>query len=107
MDEVLIVAIVFGSVLGMLKLVLDYRRDRKKVTQPTAGAESSITTSELKNLVARAVEDVVDGRFDELERRLEEGNRTQLISGRSSAVDDAELDHPAPPLVARDRDAAR
>ncbi|MEX0601049.1 MAG: hypothetical protein WD205_10420, partial [Rhodothermales bacterium] len=93
MDEVLIVAIIFGSLLGMLKLWLDYRRDRNQVTPPASGAEPSITTSELKALVADAVEEVVDRRFDQLERRLEKRDRSQLLPGRTSAFDDVELDH--------------
>lgn len=110
MEDVLVVAIVFGSLLALAKMLLEYNRNKFKV-KTTATSEPSMTTSELKALLTDAVEDVVDRRFDRLEerlsKRLETDDRRRLMPAVESGPDDVELEHPAPPLVARDRDTIR
>lgn len=103
MEEVIITAIVFGSLLGIVKLWLDYRRDKNQITASSRSPEPSLTTSELKALLTDAIEEAVDRRIDLLETRLATHDRARLAS--DSGPDDVELEHPAPPLVARDRDA--
>lgn len=100
MEEALITAIVFGCLLGMLKLWLDYKRDKNQISA-SAGREPSLTTSELKGLVTEAVEEAVDRRFVQLEERL---RAPRLRPASDSSPDETELEHPAPPLVPRDRE---
>lgn len=107
MEDVFVVAIVFGSLLGMLKLWLNYRRDRNQVSASSRAPEPSLTTSELKALLTDAIEEAFDRRIDLLENRLAANDRARLAPASSSGPDDVELEHPAPPLVARDRDSTQ
>lgn len=104
MEEVIITAIVFGSLLGMIKLWLDYRRDKNQIKASFASPEPSLTTSELKRLLTEAVEEAVDERLARLERRLEAGDPSRPAPAVQHAPDEAELEHPAAPLVGRDRE---
>lgn len=61
MDEIIIVAIVFGSALGMLKLILDFVAARR------APADRSMTTGEL----TETIDEAVDRSTSELRRRIE------------------------------------
>ena len=61
MDEIIIVAIVFGSLLGMLKLILDFAASRR------APADRSMTASEL----TETIDEAVDRSTSELRRRIE------------------------------------
>lgn len=107
MEEALITAIVFGSLLGMLKMWLDYRRDKNQMKAVSRSPDPSLTTSELKTLLSEAVEEAVGPRFDQLEARLEEQTRPRLKPATTYAPEESELEHPAPPLVARDRESTQ
>jgi len=61
MDEIIIVAIVFGSILGMVKLILDF------VAARNAPADRSMTASEL----TETIDEAVDRSTSELRRRVE------------------------------------
>ncbi len=103
MEDALIVFIVFGCIVAVVKLALDYARDKQRV-RSSAGASSSLTATELKALVQEAVEDVLDERFDRLERRLEKMQKPRLIP---ASAEDAVLSEAKPesPPVERDRDS--
>lgn len=107
MEEVIVTAIVFGSLLGMLKLWLDYRRDKNQIKVSSKPSDSSLTTSELKTLLSEAVDEAVGRRFDRLEAQLDEQSRVRLMPASVSSPDEAELEHPAPPLVPRDRESTQ
>ena len=104
MDDVLIVAIIFGFSLIMVKLILDFMKDRGR-SESAANASSSLTTSELKMLVQDAVEEAVDERFTQFEKRLEKRSEPKLFptAGRG----EPELEKPASPPVGSDRETAR
>lgn len=107
MDEVIIVAIIFGSILAALKLFFDYRRDRNQ-TKTSASPEPSLTTSELKKMLGEVVDEALDRRLGAMEQRLEERERFKLMPASSSAGQEiAEDDHPGAPLVKGDRSATR
>ena len=103
MEEVFVVAIIFGSALAAIKMGLSYRRDRlgAKTTTPS---DPSLTTSELKSLITEAVEEALDRRISKLEKRLEEREKPRLYPATETPPDETAAEHPAPPLVARDRD---
>jgi hypothetical protein len=108
MEEVIVTAIVFGSLLAAIKLWLDYRRDKNQISATSRHSEPSLTTSELKALLTEAVEEVVDARIDRLEERLEAHDRPRLAPfSTATQPHDAELEHPAQPLVGRDREATQ
>lgn len=102
MEETLIVLIIFGSLLAIVKLALDYARD-KHHARYSAASGSSLTSSELKAIVERAVEDVIDERFVRLERQLEALNEPRLLSSGSEHADVEEVKPEFPP-VQSDRD---
>lgn len=105
MEEALIVLIVFGSLLAVVKLALDYARDKHQARY-SASSGSSLTSSELKAIVERAVEDVIDERFVKLERRLEALSEPRLLSSGSDQPDIEEVKSEFPP-VQSDRDTLR
>lgn len=104
MDEVAVVAIVFAFIFLSLKLLLDYFRDRNKVKASAAG--SSMTSSELRNLIEEAVETALGDRLTGIERRLDAFDKPQLMPA-SQQPENVELEHPASPPIIRDRDATR
>lgn len=105
MEDVLIVTIIFGSALGAVKLILDFLQQRSPQKKSSSGADASITTSELKILVHEAVEEALDERFAQFEKRLEKYNEPRLIpAARKEAP---QIEKPASPPVASERDAAR
>lgn len=61
MEEIIVVAIVFGSILAMVKLILDHVASRR------TPSDRSLTASELDQLI----EDAVDRSTRELRRRIE------------------------------------
>lgn len=103
MEEALIVFIVFGSILAVIKLILDYSRDKHRANA-SAGSESSLTSSELRALVQHAVEDALDERFGRLERRLEKMQEPRLMPASMEEVDVSEAKPDSPPIQ-RDRDS--
>lgn len=103
MEEALIVFIVFGCVVAVTKLALDYARDKHRM-RSSAGSGSSLTSSELKALVQDAVEDAMDERFGRLERRLEKMQEPRLIPANMQDVDVSEAKPDSPPIQ-RDRDS--
>jgi hypothetical protein len=102
MEETLIVLIVFGSLLAIVKLALDYARD-KHHARYSAASGSSLTSSELKGIVERAVEDVLDERFVRLERQLEALHESRLLPSGSEHADVEDVKPEFPP-VQSDRD---
>jgi hypothetical protein len=81
MDDIIIVAIVFGSLLGMLKLILDFVAARR------APADRSMTASEL----TETIDEAVDRSTRELQRRIENLEAIavdQPISSEARLLDD-------------------
>lgn len=103
MEDALIVFIVFGCIVAVVKLALDYARDKQRV-RASEGSGSSLTTSELKALMQEAVEDALDERFGRLERRLEEMQEPRLIPASSEEMDLTEAKPESPPTQ-RDRES--
>lgn len=104
MEEALITAIVFGFAFAVVKLLVDYKKEKAQVHSADAGG-SSLTTSELRQLVRQAVEEVMDERLGPLEKRLEKFGEPKLIpAGRS---EETELEQPPSPPVARDRETTQ
>lgn len=97
MEETLIVLIVFGSLLAIVKLALDYARDKHRARY-SAASGSSLTSSELKGIVEKAVEDVIDERFVRLERQLEALNEPRLLPSGSEHADVEEFKPEFPPV---------
>ena len=104
MDDVLIVAIIFGFSLVAIKLILDFMKERSH-SKSTSSAGSSLTTSELKMLVQDAVEEAVDERFTQFEKRLEKRSDPKLIP--AAGKNDPEVETRASPPVGSDRETAR
>ena len=75
MSEIIVTAIVFASLLAAFKMIVDFRRDKLRI-RSAASASESITTSELKQIVANAV----DERFAQLEERLDNPSQPSLES---------------------------
>ncbi len=65
MEEIIVVAIVFGSMLGALKLILDFVREKRGVK--SAEADRSMTTTQLSDMIEQEVGRAVS----HLERRIE------------------------------------
>lgn len=65
MEEIIVVAIVFGSLLAALKLILDFVRDKRGVK--SVGADRSITTTQLSDMI----EEEVAGAVKHLEKRIQ------------------------------------
>lgn len=103
MEDALIVFIVFGCIVAVVKLALDYARDKQRV-RASAGADSSLTTSELKALMQDAVEDALDERFGQLERRLEEMQEPRPMPANKEDLDLTEAKPESPPTQ-RDRES--
>ncbi|MBT8400454.1 MAG: hypothetical protein KJO98_08260 [Rhodothermia bacterium] len=53
MEEIIVVAIVFGSLLAALKLILDFVRDKRGVR--SVDADRSITTTQLSDMIDEEV----------------------------------------------------
>ena len=69
---IVVVAIIAGTILPIAKLFFGYASSRQQQRTP---AGSSLTTSELAQLVREAVEEGtarLEARFDALERRMDE-----------------------------------
>lgn len=102
MDEALIVFIVFGSMLLIVKLALDYARDKHRM-RASSESSSSLTSSELRAIVHDAVEEALDDRLARLEKHLEKMPEPRLIpAGREES--DLTSVKPESPPVQRDRD---
>ncbi len=65
MEEIIVVAIVFGSLLAALKLILDFVREKRGVK--SVDADRSITTTQLSDMI----EEEVARSVAHLERRIE------------------------------------
>jgi len=107
MEDTLILLIIFGSMLAIVKLALDYARDKHRI-RSSASSESSLTSSELKAIVGKAVEDVIEERFVKLEQQLESLSEGRLLISGNRNVN-AEMDDVKPefPPVQSDREALR
>ncbi len=103
MEEALIVFIVFGCLVAVVKLALDYSRDKHRI-RSSAGGNSSLTATELKALVQDAVEDALDERFGRLEKRLDKMQEPRLIPASMEEVDISDAKPDSPPTH-RDRDS--
>lgn len=104
--EVFIVLIVFGFAFAVVKLGIDYAKEKDRSRRAPADG-TSLTSSELKALVEQAVEDVVDGRFEKLERQLEAMNEPRLLpAGSKNEIDLEEIKPDSPPLQ-RDQEALK
>ena len=75
MEEILVVAIVFGSILAAIKLILDHVASRR-----TPSPERSLTTGELDRMIAEAVEES----SKDLRRRIENLEAIATEETRSS-----------------------
>lgn len=92
MTPVLIVLIVFGFVATVIKLNLDFKRD-KMLSGGGEGGESGLRMSELKALIQEAVEaaneplraqlDDVTEQLDALQNQLPSAERPQLPQAES------------------------
>ena len=102
MDEALIVFIVFGSMLLIVKLALDYARDKHRM-RSSSESSSSLTSSELKAIVHDAVEEALDERLARLERHLEKMPEPRLMPA-SHEEPDLSSAKPESPPVQRDRE---
>lgn len=88
-----ILAIIFGFVILVIKLAMDHEKAKLSLR---AGAEKSLTTSELKAMIETAVQEAVAP----LERRLEAltaGEEPDEASS-SEALGFLEVDEPEEPL---------
>ncbi len=104
MEEALIVLIVFGCFVLVTKLALDYAKEKHRVKASSSG--SSLTSSELKAIVQQAVEDVMEERFERIERRLDALSEPRLLSPHEQETDFDEIKPTFPP-VQRERDALK
>ncbi len=103
--EVIIVLIVFGFAFAVIKLGIDYAKEKDRSRRSPANG-SSLKASELKALVEEAVEDVIDERFEKLERQLEAMREPRLLpAGRQN--DDLEDIKPESPPLQRDQEALK
>lgn len=102
MEETLIVFIVFGCVVAIVKLALDYSRD-KHAMRASSGASSSLTSTELKAIVQDAVDDAFEVQFGRLERRLDEMQEHRLMPANIEHPDISQAKPESPP-VQRDRE---
>lgn len=69
-----VVAILSGTVLGIVKQALQYARDKRQLGHASSAQGSSLTTSELHTMLREAVEDAVqplERKIDRLERQLD------------------------------------
>ena len=97
MEEALIVFIVFGCIVAVTKLVLDYSRDKHRA-RASVGSGSSLTSTELRALVQDAVEDALDERFGRLEKRLDRLQERRLIPANTEDLDVEEAKPEFPPV---------
>lgn len=65
MQEIIVVAIVFGSLLAALKLILDFVRDKRGLK--SIDSDRSITTTQLSDMI----EEEVSSAVKHLEKRIE------------------------------------
>ncbi len=93
-EEIFIIialSILSGTVLAMVKSVLNYKSSKHQHVEHTTGA--SLTTSELERLMQGAVEKAtapLAAQIDALERRLDANGRLLEAPGR---LDEATLRH--------------
>ena len=88
---VFIVAIVFGSALTFVKMIVEYKKHQDKQL-PAGGNEGALRTSELEAIIRRAVEDAIEPlqeRLDALDGRLltEPAAPKELGNGTGSDID--------------------
>lgn len=96
---IIVLAIIFGSILLSLKLILDYRKDSPPALGDGSGRDpGNLTSGELKRLVR----DAVDESIRPLVQRMEDLEQTLLVSAGQRR---AELG-PAPPEPSRSARAA-
>ena len=103
MEEALVVMIVFGSIIAVVKLILDFQKEKHKARALSSG--SSTTTSELKQLMREAVDEAIEERFGRLEKRLDKLETPRQLAAPVHHTEEMEV--PAAPPVARDRDITR
>lgn len=106
MDEVFIVAVVFGSLLILAKMLLDYARFRREHKNGSSASSSllsesqTLRTSELEDMLRRIVREEITGEVMPREsvRRLE-GKSTKAL--RSAVDEDDLLESDEPPITTR------
>lgn len=111
MEDVLLVFIIFGSIVAIVKLALDYAREKQRGSSSATGG-SSLTSSELKAIMQEAVDDALDERFERFERLLEEMEEPRLIPASTKEADntddfDVSEVKPESPPTQRDRESLR
>ncbi len=74
---IIIIAIVAGTITGVIKQILQYKRDTKLQQGGVANAQGGVTTSELKGLLREAVEEATAPLVDEVERLREQMARLE------------------------------
>jgi len=82
MMPVLVVALVFGSVVLVVKMVLDY--NRQKLLSGSGTEDNSLGTGELKRIIREAVDESlypIVSRLEATENRLDEADQLLLESG--------------------------
>lgn len=101
-DEVFVivlVAIVAGTLSGIVKQILSYKRDKVQQGHASGAADQSgVTTSELKALMQEAVEDAtmpLVAEIEDLRTHLERLERTTLPEADATRLLDVEADEPA------------
>ncbi len=78
--------------LGVVKLMMDFKRARLELKGQDAPTSNSLTTSELKAMIREAVEEVSAPLRDRIER-LEEQRPAPLLG---AALEDEPLEAPSP-----------
>ncbi len=85
MDEVFIVAVVFGSLLILAKMLLDYARFRREHKLGTGSSSrrlsdgQTLRTSELEDMLRRIVREEISGSGPLVETRRLEGKARQAL----------------------------
>lgn len=98
MEEALVVLIVFGCIVLVTKLALDYAKEKYRIKASSSGG-SSLTSSELRAIVRQAVEEVMDERLDVIERRLEALPEHRLLATSERESDLMDVKPQASPVT--------
>ena len=89
MTGILVITIVFAFVLIVVKMGLDHEKDKKRLAQPSS-AENSLKVSELKKLIAEAIDETntkLSDRLSALEGKLDRFESTHLLSAANESKD--------------------
>ena len=108
MPGFIIVAIVFASTLGLVKMGLDYSKAVKLQESQRSSDDRSLKTSELQALIREAVKDEVGPLSDRIDRIEQKMLPPAKVAGDSAEDDDAdepaESPRPEPDVVHPDQE---